>query len=155
MKKKNALPPGESAAPETVCFSEPAGPPGRANPEKTQTLLHFAGAQLNPQSVVHFWDLVRARFFGISHYVFAGFVTLQQKKGFNKHAAAYLYIYIYICMPDGRMWDHVLSKTGRFGVHLRAGSGPTRVSHYKNRHFGGTVWRPRKRPTSHKLPSAL
>ena len=55
----------------------------------------------------------------------------------------------YICMPDGRMWDHFFQKTGWFGVHLRAGSGPTRVSHNKNKHFRGTVGRLRKRPKSH------
>ena len=34
-------------------------------------------------------------------------------------------------MPDGGWGDRVFPKTGRFGVHLKAGSGPTRVSHYK------------------------
>ena len=36
-------------------------------------------------------------------------------------------------------------KTWRFGVHLRAGSGSTRVSHCKNRHFRGKTRQPKKR----------
>ena len=62
----------------------------------------------------------------------------------------YIYIYIYICRTAG-CGTTFFQKTGRFRVHLRAGSGPTRVSHYKNRDFRGTVWRPRKRPKTHKL----
>ena len=60
------------------------------------------------------------------------------------------YIYIYICRTAG-CGTTFFQKTGWFAVHLRAGSGPTCVSHYKNRHFRGTVWWPRESPKSHKL----
>ena len=39
---------------------------------------------------------------------------------------------IYIYMPDGAVWGpRFFQRTGRLGVHLRAGSGPMHVSHYK------------------------
>ena len=47
---------------------------------------------------------------------------------------------MYICRTAG-CGTALFRKPGRFGVHLKAGLGPTRVSHYENRHLRGKVWR--------------
>ena len=55
-----------------------------------------------------------------------------------------VYIYVYICRTVG-LGTAFFQKTWRFGVHLRAGSGSTRVSQCKNRHFRGKTRQPKTR----------
>ena len=63
----------------------------------------------------------------------------------------FTYLYIYLCRTVG-LGTAFFQKTGRFGVHLRAGSGPTCVSHYKNRHFRGQMWQQQEaHPTGQEL----
>ena len=78
-------------------------------------------------------------------------VTPQKKKGISlkkwrAKIGQYIYIYIICMCRTVGSGTAVFEKTGRFEVHLRAGSGPTRVSHYKTRRFRGSVWQQQKRP---------
>ena len=58
----------------------------------------------------------------------------------------------FLCRTVG-LGTAFFKKTWRFGVHLRAGSGSTRVSHCKNRHFRGKMRQQKKKAKNHKLPT--
>ena len=88
------------------------------------------------------------RFFG-----FSGRLLKQQDTFYSVCMYVFMYVCVYIYMPDGRIWAHFFPKTGRFRVHHKAVSGPTRVSHCENRHFRGQVWQEQERPKCHKLPT--
>ena len=69
----------------------------------------------------------------------------------SKNKRRYIYMYIYICRTVG-LGTAFLKKTWRFRVHLRAGSGSTRVSHCK-KGISEEKCGNRKKAKNHKLPT--
>ena len=99
-RNNTRFPPGKSACPETAFFSEPAGAPGRANPEKNENATSFCGCVTEPHSRSLFAGPFSSSFLSFRTTIFTGFVKLQRKNGvqLSTRQHTYVYVHVSVCM---------------------------------------------------------